>query len=77
MANPRLDHEAMMSLRVTLRPLQIGRTPAGHRVEVPFEGVATSPHWEGEREVSGVDHITVGSNGISRLDVHTIITDGD
>ena len=39
MANPRLDHEAMMSLRVTLRPLQIGRTPAGHRVEVPFEGV--------------------------------------
>ncbi len=77
MTNPWLDDEAMMSLTVTLHPLQIGRTPAGHRVEVPFEGVATSPHWEGERRVSGVDHIAVGSNGISRLDVHTIITDGD
>jgi len=77
MTTPRLDDEAMMTLRVTLHPRQIGRTPAGHRVEVPFEGTATSPHWDGEREASGVDHITVGSNGISRLDVHTIVTEGD
>lgn len=67
-----------MTLQVTLRRIPLGTTPAGTRVEVPFDGTATSPHWEGERAVTGVDHITIGTNGIARLDVHAVVSgDGE
>jgi hypothetical protein len=67
----------MMRLVVTLHRTEVGATPAGQRREVTFDGVATSPHWDGDRVARGIDHIVVGSDGTSRLDVHTVIGDGD
>ncbi|MCH7581673.1 MAG: DUF3237 family protein [Acidobacteria bacterium] len=51
----------------------IGKTPGGMRIDFPFEGTATGPHWEGERPVSGVDYVTVRSDGNMALDVHAVI----
>jgi hypothetical protein len=51
----------------------IGQAPAGMRIDFPFEGVATSPHWEGERPVKGVDYVTVRSDGNMALDIHGVI----
>ena len=74
---PKVADEPLMTLRVTLRRNDVGETPFRNRTEVPFEGAATSPHWEGEWRVTGIDHITRGTRGTSSLDVHTVITDGD
>ena len=76
MAAPEIEAEPFMTLTVTLRRIPIGATPYGERMEVPFEGTATSTLWEGEREVWGVDHITIGNTGTARIDVHTIIIMG-
>ena len=46
MGAPDVEHEPFMTLNRTLRRLPIGTTPYGTRVEVPFEGVATSELWE-------------------------------
>jgi hypothetical protein len=51
----------------------IGSTPAGMRIDFPFEGMATGPHWEGEREVKGVDYATVRGDGNMDLDIHATI----
>jgi hypothetical protein len=51
----------------------IGQAPAGMRIDFPFEGVATSPHWEGKRPVKGVDYVTVRSDGNMALDIHGMI----
>ena len=51
----------------------IGETPAGMRIDFPFEGTATSEHWEGERPVKGMDYATVRSDGNMTLDVHATI----
>lgn len=51
----------------------IGATPAGMRIDFPFTGTATSPHWEGERPVSGVDYVTVRADGNMELDIHGVI----
>ncbi|REK19710.1 MAG: DUF3237 family protein [Actinobacteria bacterium] len=51
----------------------IGDTPAGMRIDFPFEGVATSEHWEGERPVKGIDYVTVRSDGNMVLDIHGVI----
>lgn len=51
----------------------IGNTPAGMRIDFPFSAVATSEHWEGERPVSGVDYVTVRSDGNMSLDIHAVI----
>jgi hypothetical protein len=51
----------------------IGQTPAGMRIDFPFEGSATSDHWEGERQVKGIDYATVRSDGNMVLDVHATI----
>ena len=51
----------------------IGQAPAGMRIDFPFEGVATSAHWEGERPVKGVDYVTVRSDGNMDLDIHGVI----
>jgi hypothetical protein len=74
---PSIATEPMMRLVVRLERRPIGTTPFGTRVEVPFEGVATSPHWDGERHVAGVDHITRGTDGTAAIDVHTVITGDD
>ena len=77
METPRIDPEPMMKVRVQLNRLAIGTTPYRIRVEVPFEGVATSHLWDGEWRCTGVDHITRGTHGTSSLDVHAVITNGD
>lgn len=51
----------------------VGKTPSGMRIDFPFEGSATSPHWEGERPVRGVDYSTVRGDGNMQLDVHAVI----
>jgi hypothetical protein len=51
----------------------IGKAPAGMRIDFPFEGTATSSHWEGERPVKGVDYVVVRSDGNMSLDIHATI----
>lgn len=51
----------------------IGTAPAGMRIDFPFEGTATSEHWEGERPVRGVDYVTVRSDGNMVLDIRGTI----
>ena len=51
----------------------IGKTPSGMRIDFPFKGTATSEHWDGERPVSGVDYVTVRSDGNMELEVHATI----
>lgn len=59
--------EADLGMRV------IGNAPAGMRIDFPFEGTATSEHWEGERPVQGVDYVTVRADGNMSLDIHATI----
>lgn len=54
----------------------IGAVRQGMRLDVPFEGTATSPHWEGERKVKGVDYITVGADGSMDLNIRGQIKAG-
>lgn len=51
----------------------IGQGPAGMRIDFPFNGIATGPHWEGERPVHGVDYATVRSDGNMDLDIRGVI----
>ncbi|MDP9145277.1 MAG: DUF3237 domain-containing protein [Actinomycetota bacterium] len=51
----------------------IGNTPAGMRIDFPFDGMATGPHWEGERPVKGTDYATVRGDGNMDLDIHATI----
>jgi hypothetical protein len=51
----------------------IGKAPAGMRIDFPFEGTATSEHWEGERPVRGIDYVVVRSDGNMSLDIHATI----
>lgn len=51
----------------------IGNAPGGMRIDFPFEGTATSEHWEGERPVKGVDYVTMRSDGNMSLDIHATI----
>lgn len=51
----------------------IGKAPSGMRIDFPFEGTATSQHWEGERPVKGVDYVTVRSDGNMSLDIHATV----
>lgn len=77
MGAPDVEQESFITLSLTLRSIPIGATPYGIRLEVPFEGTATSELWDGEREVFGIDHITIGSTGSARIDVHVIISGDD
>jgi len=74
---PTVADEPMMTLMVTVHRVPVGATPFATRIEIPFEGVATSPHWDGERRVTGVDHLTVSNDGVAAIDVHTVVTGDD
>ena len=63
-------------INVTLKFTPIGRTGIGTRVDIPFDGVATSSHWEGERPVTGNDYVTIGADGIQHLDIRARIGTG-
>jgi hypothetical protein len=63
-------------LKVTLHFTPIGPVTAGMRVDVPFDGVATSSHWDGERPVEGTDFVTIGADGVQHLDIRARIGTG-
>ena len=65
--------EKFCHVEATLGMKMIGNTPAGTRIDFPFEGTATSEHWEGERPVKGMDYVTVRSDGNMGLDIHGTI----
>ncbi|MCP3857316.1 MAG: DUF3237 domain-containing protein [Actinomycetia bacterium] len=69
--------EPLMSVEVTLEFNSIGKTARGMRLNVPFSGTATSSLWEGERPVSGVDYLTVGSDGVPALDIRATVGEGE
>lgn len=54
----------------------IGKAPAGMRIDFPFEGTATSTHWEGEKPVKGIDFVTVRSDGHMDLDIRAVMGEG-
>lgn len=68
--------EPFCEIKATLTPRMLGNMPSGTRIDFPFEGSATSPHWEGERPVSGIDHVTVRSDGNMDLDLRATIGTG-
>ncbi len=51
----------------------IGKGPGGMRIDFPFEGTATGPYWEGERQVKGVDYATVRADGNMDLSIQGVI----
>jgi hypothetical protein len=74
---PTLATQPMMRLVVQLERRPVGTTPFATRTEVSFEGTATSPHWDGEWHVVGIDHITRATDGTAAIDVHTVISGDD
>jgi hypothetical protein len=68
---PSLEH--FCTITATMAPRMLGNMPGGTRIDFPFEGTATSPHWEGERPVKGVDYVTVRSDGNMALDIRATI----
>lgn len=68
---PQLEH--FCTIEGSLRGRVVGAAPAGMRIDFPFVGTATSPHWEGERPVSGVDYVTVRADGNMVLDIRGVI----
>ncbi len=69
--------EEFCRIEAKLNFIPIGPTPSGRQLHIPFEGTATSSHWEGERAVSGVDYVTVGKDGNAELYIRAILGSGD
>lgn len=67
MSGPTLTELCKLQLTLDFNP--IGAVPAGFRMDVPFEGTATSSEWDGEIPAVGVDRLTVGAEGIQNLDI--------
>ena len=65
--------EEFCQIKATMAPRMLGKMPQGARIDFPFEGTATSSHWEGERSVKGVDYVTVRSDGHMDLDIRATI----
>lgn len=68
--------EPLMTIKATLHFNFIGDVGAGTRLDVPFDGVATSPHWEGELPVNGVDYVTVKADGTAELVIRGRVGEG-
>ena len=64
---PKLTEFAKITGKLNFTP--IGNVSAGFRLDVPFEGTATSSHWEGERPAAGTDRVTVGADGTQSLEI--------
>lgn len=65
--------ELFCDIRATMSPRMLGNMPLGTRVDFPFEGVATSSHWDGEREVSGTDFVTIRPDGHMDLEIRATL----
>lgn len=64
------------TIAVELQFVPIGGVATGMRLDVPFTGSATSPNWEGELPVAGVDYVNVGAEGSQSLDIRGRIGEG-
>ena len=71
---PALERFCTISASLALEV--IGPTPGGMRVDFPFTGTATGPHWEGEWPVKGVDYVTIRSDNNLALDIRATIGEG-
>ncbi len=71
---PSLTEFATFTATLSFQP--IGKVDAGFRLDVPFEGTATSSHWDGEWPIAGVDHVTVAESGVQTLDIQGRIGSG-
>ena len=71
---PTLEH--FCKVDATLEFNMIGKTPMGVRIDMPFHGTATGPHWDGERPVEGIDHVTVRGDGNMDLVIRGRIGEG-
>ncbi len=65
--------EPFCEITATMTPRMLGSMPLGTRIDFPFEGVATSEHWDGEREVRGVDYVTLRPDGNMDLQIRGTI----
>lgn len=65
--------EPFCDITATMTPRMLGNMPLGTRIDFPFEGSATSPHWDGEREVAGTDFVTIRSDGNMDLEIRATI----
>ena len=65
--------EEFCQIKAAMAPRMLGKMPQGARIDFPFEGTATSAHWEGERIVRGVDYVTVRLDGHMDLDIRATI----
>ena len=65
--------ELFCTIKAEMERRIIGNAPAGMRIDFPFEGTATGPHWEGERPVIGIDYVTLRSDGNMDLDIHATV----
>ena len=65
--------EEFCTIKATMTPRMLGNMPGGTRIDFPFQGTATSAHWEGERPVHGTDYVTVRSDGNMALDIRAVI----
>lgn len=65
--------EKFCTIQADLGMRVLGKGPGGMRIDFPFEGTATSEHWEGERPVKGVDYVTVRDDGNMTLDIRATI----
>lgn len=69
--------EPLMTLSGKLDFQPVGACPTGMRLDVGFTGTMTSPHWEGERPVSGTDFVTVAADGTMLLDIRAAVGEGE
>jgi hypothetical protein len=65
--------EEFCKIEGSMTPRMLGHMPAGTRIDFAFDGTATSPHWEGERPLRGVDYVTVRKDGNMDLDIRATI----
>ena len=65
--------EPFCVINATIRPRMLGTMPLGTRVDFPFEGFATSDHWDGQRPVIGVDYVTIRPDGNMDLEIRGTI----
>ncbi|MDX1468496.1 MAG: DUF3237 family protein [Acidimicrobiia bacterium] len=65
--------ELLCTVEASVGMSVLGKSPAGMRIDFPFEGTATGPHWEGERPIKGIDYVTVRADGNMDLDIHGVI----
>jgi len=71
---PALDE--FCTIEATMGFEMIGSVPAGTRLDVPFEGMASSTRWDGELAVRGVDYVTIRSDGNMALDIRARMGQG-